>query len=139
MNPRICLKSTNGRHNFPIPGGDCANGCGTNQAELSGGSKPIQKTLTFDLSRYLPNKNAKPERYIHSELHEFVKKARETFGETADKGVGSFAFYLGLLKKVPVHTLYMWLGDAKECSTREIMRKRFWKRYKEWKKPKPPG
>lgn len=35
-NGRLCPKSRDGRHDFPVPGADCRNGCGTNQNELSG-------------------------------------------------------------------------------------------------------
>jgi len=31
-----------------------------------------------------------PEKYIHSELHEFIDETRKRFGETAKKGPGSF-------------------------------------------------
>ena len=56
----------------------------------------------------------KTPRGIHSELHELVDKMRTDFGETAIKGVGSFGYYLGLLKKVPISLIYQWLGDIRE-------------------------
>lgn len=31
-----CKKASDGRHNFPVQGCDCINGCGTNQFILSG-------------------------------------------------------------------------------------------------------
>lgn len=31
-----CTKSADGRHNFSVPGADCAHGCGVNQNDISG-------------------------------------------------------------------------------------------------------
>jgi hypothetical protein len=73
-----------------------------------------------------------------SELHEVVAKLRESFGETAKNGKGSFGFYLALLKRVPISTLYIWLGDIKDSprlDTPEARRKVFWWKYKVWKTP----
>ena len=51
---------------------------------------------------------------IHSELHDLVDKMRKDFGETAKYGVGSFAYYLGMLKRVPNSTIYRWLAEIKD-------------------------
>ena len=48
---------------------------------------------------------------IHSELHQVIAQMRRDFDETAKKGVGSFGFYLGILKNVPLTNIYRWLGD----------------------------
>lgn len=80
----------------------------------------------------------KPVKGIHSELHELVAKMRTDFGETAVKGIGSFSFYLGLLKKVPTQTIYMWLAqikDSPKLDTPLARRKIFWWKYKQWKNP----
>lgn len=132
MNPRICPKSPDGRHNFP-PGGDCLNGCGMNQTVLSGGLKPLSQTerMQVNFNRALTPRKAP--KGIHSELHEFIAKARKEFGETATKGKGSFSFYLGILKRVPLQLCYQWLGDCRTCKTKESACKRFWWHYKQWK------
>ena len=88
------------------------------------------------LSEILKVPKPKPKRGIHSELHEFVDKIRTDFGETATKGKGSFGFYLRLLKKVPISTLYMWLGDIKDSpklNTPLARCKIFWWKYKQFR------
>lgn len=75
----------------------------------------------------------KPPRGIHSELHELIDKMRKDFGETAVKGVGSFGYYLGLLKKVPISKIYIWLGDIKDSPKLDTPLSRckvFWWKYR---------
>lgn len=83
-------------------------------------------------------KPAKKERNsIHSELHELVAVLRKDFGEEAEKGKGSFSFYLGLLKKIPVTTIYMWHAEIKQSPnlTTPLSRcKIFWWKYSQFKK-----
>lgn len=77
----------------------------------------------------------KPNKHIHSELHDLVDKMRKDFGETATKGIGSFSFYLGKLKCVPVSVLYMWLADIKDSpklNTALSRRKIFWWKFKKY-------
>ena len=134
MSNLFCTKSPNGRHNFPIPGGDCVYGCGANQTELSGGMRKVQPANPFERAL----RPRKPPKGIHSERHELIAKMRENFGETAAKGVGSFSFYLGLLKNVPISTLYMWLAqikDSPKLDTPLARRKIFCWKYKQWKNP----
>ena len=91
------------------------------------------------ISEILEKPKLKTKRGIHSELHELVDKMRADFGETSTKGKGSFGFYLRLLKKVPISTLYMWLGDVKDSpklNTPLARCKVFWWHYKQWKIPK---
>lgn len=69
----------------------------------------------------------------HSELHEVIATMRKDFGETAKKGKGSFGFYLGLLRKVPLSVIYQWLGDIKDSpnlDTPLARAKIFWWKYK---------
>lgn len=73
---------------------------------------------------------------IHSELHELVDKMRKDFGEIATKGKGSFSYYLGMLKRVPNSTIYLWLAEIKDSSkfnTPLSRRKIFWWKYRVWK------
>ena len=75
---------------------------------------------------------------IHSELHDLVDKMRKDFGETAKYGVGSFAYYLGMLKRVPNSTIYRWLAEIKDSpklNSPMSRRKIFWWRYSKWNKP----
>lgn len=92
----------------------------------------------MDISTFkMPEK--KMERHIHSELHEVVAILRREFGETAKSGVGSFGFYLRLLKKIPVSSLRLWLAsirDSPKLDTQEARRKVFWWTYaQQTKKP----
>lgn len=114
------------------------HGCGTNQTVLSGGMKPMQQTDRFKASFERVLRPRKAPKGIHSERHELIAKMRTDFGETATKGVGSFSFYLGMLKKVPTHTLYLWLGDIRDSpklDTPLARRKVFWWKWKQWKNP----
>lgn len=43
---------------------------------------------------------------IHSQLHSIVYELRKEFHETARKGIGSFGYYLGVLKRVPLSEIY---------------------------------
>lgn len=76
----------------------------------------------------------KPHKNIHSELHEFIAETRKDFGDTATKGVGSFGFYLRVLKKVPLSTLYIIRGSVRDSNAREKAKLFFWK-IKQWKTP----
>lgn len=93
--------------------------------------------LSGDFEKYKPKPPEKKVRNsIHSELHELVAVLRKDFGETAEKGKGSFSFYLGLLKKVPVPTVYMWHAEIKQSpnlATPLARCKIFWWKYKQWK------
>ena len=74
------------------------------------------------------------QRGIHSELHELVDKMRQDFGETAKNGVGSFSYYLGMLKRVPISMIYRWLGDIRESPKLDTPLARckvFWWKYLE--------
>ena len=79
----------------------------------------------------------KAPRGIHSPLHEQIDKMRADFGETATKGKGSFSFYLGMLKNVPLSTFYLWLGDIRQSpnlNTPLSRAKVFWWKYSQWRK-----
>lgn len=126
-----CPNSPSGRHNFPVPGGNCIFGCGTNQAILSGAMRPAVPRSPFER----PSIPKAPPKGIHSELHELVAKMRRDFGETAKTGKGSFGFYLGILKRVPLFTIYRWLAEIKDSpnlTTPEARCKIFWWKYKQW-------
>lgn len=87
------------------------------------------------LAKYKP-KEKKVRNSIHTELHELVANLRKDFGETAEKGTGSFSFYLGLLKKVPVPTIYMWYNSIRQSqnlNTPLARCKVFWYTYRVWK------
>ena len=93
------------------------------------------KSIADMLASHTPKVKALP-KGIHSELHEVIAKMRKDFGETATKGVGSFGFYLGLLKNVPLTNIYRWLADAEgrpSINTPTKKAKNFWWKYKTWK------
>lgn len=84
----------------------------------------------MDISSF---KMPKPNRKVHSELHEIVDILRKEFGETAAKGKGSFGFYLKLLKNIPCGTLRLWLADIQNSpnlTTKEAKLKVFWWKWK---------
>ena len=90
------------------------------------------KKLQFNIP---PRKVVAPQ--IHSPLHELIDTMRTDFGETAIKGTGSFGYYLGLLKNVPLFAVEMWYKEVRSSSNLNTGLSRckvfFWK-YKQWKK-----
>ena len=121
MVPMIpCSKSHDGRHNFP-PGGDCINGCGTNQSVISGRVKKIDVPL---ISRFKMPK-AEKAKGIHSALHQFVAELRQEFGETAKSGVGSFSYYLGYIKRIGLQDAYRIHAEIRQ-SVGKVPKRLFW-------------
>lgn len=89
------------------------------------------------LKRYAPTPKVLP-KGVHTELHEVIFKMREQFGEKNKTGVGSFGYYLGRLKNVPLSTIYMWLSEIKQGRDIRNEGKVFWWKYREWRKAKKP-
>jgi hypothetical protein len=85
----------------------------------------------------LPARPKKINTRIHSPLHELIDTMRKDFGETAVKGVGSFSYYLGMLKHVPFFAVEMWYKEVKASANLNngtARAKVFWWKYKMWKK-----
>jgi len=78
-----------------------------------------------------------PKKYdgLHSELHGLIHELRTEYGETAKTGPGSFGFYLGKLRRVPLQTIYMWRSEIRQSRDAKNRGKLFWWKYKQWKKP----
>lgn len=114
-----CSKSKDGRHNFP-PGGDCLNGCGTNQSVISG---RVKKISVDKFSFKMPVKTRA--KGIHSALHQLVDELRTEFGETATKGVGSFSYYLGFIKRLGMQETYRIRAEVRQ-SEAHTPKKLFW-------------
>lgn len=80
---------------------------------------------------------AQPNTHLHSELHALVDEARALFGETATKGKGSFAFYLGFFKRLGKDKVYQLLSEIKDAKDITTPGKLFWWKVKEeLKKPR---
>jgi hypothetical protein len=64
----------------------------------------------------------------HTPLQLFVDEARTYFGETARQGMGSFSYYIGMCKDIPMHDLYQIFGEAKQASHKTTLQKKklFW-------------
>jgi|SRR5690554_1155167 len=73
---------------------------------------------------------------MHSELHAMVDEARMLFGETATKGKGSFAFYLGFFKRLGKDTVYRLLSEVKDSPTNTKGKLFWWMVKEEFKKRK---
>src|SRR5689334_17897555 len=69
-----------------------------------------------------PKKNS----HLHSELHALVEEARALFGETAEKGPGSFCFYLGFFKRLGKEKVYQLLSEIKDSKGITTPGKLFW-------------
>lgn len=63
-----------------------------------------------------------------TELQLFVDEVRTYFNEKARYGQGSFSYYLGFCKKIPLQDLWQMFGEAKQAKnkTRFEQKKLFW-------------
>lgn len=63
----------------------------------------------------IQSEGIKKAKTIHSELHAFIDSIRMEFGDSqVKKGIGSFGFYLGLVKGVSMTRLHQLKAEAKE-------------------------
>jgi hypothetical protein len=84
-----------------------------------------------DLRDYLKNRQQTLKNpNLHSELHALVDEVRQKFGETATKGVGSFAFYLGFFKRLGVQRVHRILAEVEQSNANDPARL-FWYKVKE--------
>ena len=65
--------------------------------------------------------------HLHSDLHALVDEVRTRFSETADKGPGSFSFYLGFFKRLGVNRVRQLLGEIEESNASDPKRLFWWK------------
>lgn len=146
-----CSKSPDGRHNFAITGGDCVNGCGTNQAMISGGMKRVAQVNPFERALQRATMPKVQKRGAHTELHDLIGQLMEQFHEpptitVGNRTVRTFPYYLGRLKKVPLSLIYQWRSEIKQSPDIRNEGKIFWWKYRQWwkeqpkksKKPRPP-
>jgi len=91
---------------------------GTNSKNKNFGIKSISSLI-------LEEKESK--KSLHSEKHYLVDEIRNYFGEKAEKGKGSFGFYLGFFRRVPEKTIYQYWSEVKQ-SRKPILsqQKIFW-------------
>ena len=81
-----------------------------------------------ELERVQPRASAlqyKPKRGIHSQLHQLIDELRTDYHETAKKGVGSFSYYLGYLKRVGFQEAYRIRAEVRQSKT-NTPKKLFW-------------
>ncbi|MBU1046263.1 hypothetical protein KKH36_00595 [Patescibacteria group bacterium] len=79
------------------------------------------------IENLLISQNNNKKSSLHSEKHYLVSEIREYFGETAKKGKGSFSFYLGFFKRIPVSTIYQYWSEVKESrKSIKAQQKIFW-------------
>jgi len=69
----------------------------------------------------------KKHKLYHSETQEMVDTIRTYFNEKNIYGMGSFAYYMSIFKKVPKREIYQFFGEAKLARKPRSMQKRiFW-------------
>jgi hypothetical protein len=76
----------------------------------------LKKTL-------VPRRNPR----LHSELHLLVDEARILFKEKAQKGPGSFAFYLGFFKRLGIQKVRQLMAEVKDSRADEPAKLFWWK------------
>lgn len=81
-----------------------------------------------DLSKSLKKiKIQKRNPHLHSDVHMLVDEVRNRFGETATKGKGSFAFYLGFFNRIGADRVRRILGEMEESGARDEKKLFWWK------------
>ena len=90
--------------------------------------KKIKATSDGTLSTLSIDRYTQAVKTHHSELQLFVDECRNYFGEKARYGQGSFSYYLGFCKKIPMLDLWQMYGEAKQAKnkTRFEQKKLFW-------------
>ncbi len=85
------------------------------------GSAEISELLSFEkiISR--------PKTY-NSEMQELVDEIRNYFGEKAVRGEGSFSYYIGFFKRIPLREVRQMFGEAKLARNKTTFEKKklFW-------------
>lgn len=107
------------------------------------GPFPCSKTPKYQILTHMDNLEdslkkyqiVRPNTHLHSELHALVDEARALFGETATKGKGSFAFYLGFFKRLGKDRVYQILSEVKDSKTNTPGKLFWWKVKEVMKKP----
>ena len=78
-------------------------------------------------------KKQKPNQRLHSELHVLIDEIRKEFGEVhIKKGKGSFGFYLGLLRNVPITMIWQWRSEIRQSDLTGELGKLFVWKVKHW-------
>lgn len=77
----------------------------------------------LSLQRYTRRVNRAPA----TELQAYVDQVRTYFSETAKFGQGSFSYYLGFCKKIPMYNLWQIFGEVKQSrKSKRDQYKLFW-------------
>ncbi len=89
--------------------------------------KKVSATSDGTLSTLSLDRYKQTDKTHHSELQLFVDEVRKYFGEQARFGQGSFSYYLGFCKKIPMTDLWQMFGEAKQSrKNHEGQKKLFW-------------
>ena len=73
------------------------------------------KTGTAEISELLSfEKIINREKTYNSEMQELVDEIRTYFGEKAVRGEGSFSYYIGFFKKIPLSQIRQFFGEVKQ-------------------------
>lgn len=91
-------------------------------------AKQHKATKDGTLSTLSMDRYTQSTRTHSTELQLFVDEVRTHFKETARYGQGSFSYYLGMCKKIPMQDLWQMYGEAKQArgKTRFEQKKLFW-------------
>ena len=95
-------------HNYA--GGACLF-CGQSQT-----GAPIREVMGMKKIR-VSTMPLKPRKAYTSEMQAFIDKVRTEFGDTASRGIGSFAVYGALIKKVGIPFATQKFYEAKSSGT----------------------
>lgn len=75
----------------------------------------------------------RPNPHLHSDIHLLVDEIRTLFSETAQKGPGSFSFYLGFFKRLGAKKVRQILAETKESKVSYPAKLFWWKIKQEFK------
>ncbi len=91
------------------------------------------KQIEVNVDRY----KGKERNYrMHSPMHVLVDEMRIYFNETAKKGVGSFGFYLGFIKRLGLPIAKRLFAETKESNVETPVKIFWWKVKQEFNKRK---
>lgn len=118
-------------HDFPFVGVECLQ-CGVSQKDLS--KTPYDIILDKEKESIGIDRFEKPNHRLHSPLHGVIDEIRKEYGEeNIKKGVGSFGFYLGLLRNVPTHLIWQWRSEIRQSEAVGDLGKLFSWKVKRWR------
>ncbi len=98
------------------------------KADFASQNPPKTKSGQAEISQLLSFEKIinRPKTY-HSEMQELVDEIRKYFNEVAVRGEGSFSYYIGFFKKIPISEIKRFFAEVKQTKKSTFDKKKlFW-------------